>query len=191
MNRRLQKKTTRKLLTFLAGLVIFVHYQCSHPQIQEPLQESGAIEKSSDFLEGRAVKISDGDTVTLLDSENQTHRIRLLGIDSPERSQPFGKQATESLKELIQNRPIRIEIHDRDRYGRILGKLQIENRDLNLEQIKRGFAWHYRHFAKNQPTLDRTSYAEAERVAREKKLGLWIDPNPEAPWDFRKKKKSR
>ncbi len=137
-------------------------------------------------LEGLVVKVSDGDTITVLDASKTQHRIRLNGIDAPESHQAFGSVSRRALAELVANKTVRIEYRKNDQYGRILGDVFAEHVLVNLEMVKRGMAWHYVHFAKDNLELSR---AEAE--ARKQKLGLWVDPNPIPPWEYRQTKKSK
>lgn len=137
-------------------------------------------------LQGRVVNVSDGDTITVLDSSKKQHKVRLAGIDAPEKKQPFGRQSKESLSLLVFNRQVTIELGKTDRYGRTVSKVSINGVDANLEQIKAGMAWHYKKYQKDQSIEDRVEYARAEDEARAGKRGLWLDSEPEAPWDFRK-----
>ena len=99
--------------------------------------------------------------MTVLDGSMQQHKIRLSGIDAPEKRQPFGQRSKESLSGLVFARQVIVETDKKDRYGREVGKVRIDGIDVNLEQIKRGFAWHYTAYAKEQPWGDRRSYAAA------------------------------
>lgn len=135
---------------------------------------------------GRVVNVSDGDTLTVLDAANQTHKIRLQGIDAPEKGQPFGKKCKEVLSGRSIGQAVQVEARKRDKYGRIVGKVLVDGQDVGLAQILDGCAWHYVAYAKEQPAAERASYAAAEQQARAAQLGLWQDPNPQAPWDYRK-----
>ncbi len=137
-------------------------------------------------LSGRVVGVSDGDTVTILDASKRTHKIRLLGIDSPEKKQPFGERAKQSLSDLVYNKQVNVEGGKPDRYGRALGKIVLDGQDINLEQIRRGMAWHYKQYARDQSPQDRIAYAEAEATARAQRAGLWQDAQPVPPWSFRR-----
>jgi endonuclease YncB( thermonuclease family) len=145
----------------------------------------------ADTLYGRVVGVTDGDTVTILDTSNNKIKIRLMGIDAPERSQAFGARSKKSLSELVFNKQVTIEYFKQDKYGRTIGKILENGRDINLEQIKVGMAWHYKRYQKEQSVDDRSFYAEAEELARTKRIGLWLDSNPMPPWDWRKQAKSR
>ena len=140
------------------------------------------------IFEGRVVGVQDGDTITVLDSSNANHRIRLLGIDAPEKGQAFGNRSGENLSQAIFNRVVTIGWSKHDRYGRIVGKVLLEGQDICLEQIKAGMAWHYKYYQDDQTEEDRQLYAAAEIAARATNVGLWIDPNPIPPWDFRRQR---
>ena len=152
-------------------------------------------------LEGKVVKVADGDTVSIMDDLGVKHRIRLGGIDAPEKDQPYGKESTQSLLELTSGKTVVIEYDKRDRYKRIIGKVLvnppgevfcmalgcINKIDVGLEQMKRGLAWHYKKYQGEQSVEYRETYAEAEVEARGKLLGLWKDDEPMPPWELRKK----
>ncbi|MEY4710586.1 MAG: Thermonuclease precursor [Pseudomonadota bacterium] len=137
-------------------------------------------------LTGRVVGVSDGDTVTILDATQRTHKVRLLGIDSPEKKQPFGERAKQSLSDLVFDKQVSVEGGKLDRYGRSLGKIVLDGQDVNLEQVRRGMAWHYKQYARDQAPQDRIAYAEAEAAARQNRVGLWQDAHPVPPWSFRR-----
>ena len=139
----------------------------------------------ADTLNGYVVGVSDGDTVKVLDAGKKQHRIRLLGIDAPESNQAFGQKSKQYLSSLIFNKNVSITYKEKDQYGRILGTIFYENENINLKMVKAGLAWHYVYFAKDNKEL-----AEAEAAARKEKLGLWKDPNPMPPWDFRRQKRN-
>lgn len=136
-------------------------------------------------LAGRVVGIADGDTLTLLDTTNTQHKIRLAGIDSPEKSQQFGQYCKKSLSDLAYDRLATVETSKLDRYGRAIGKVWVESQDVNLEQIRRGCGWHYKKYQNEQSPEDRLSYNSAEESARTSRVGLWADQDPVPPWDWR------
>lgn len=147
---------------------------------------------SAEMMTGKVVRIVDGDTVVFLDQGNVQHRVRLAGIDTPERGQPFGKRATEHLARLAGNKPARLEWGKKDRYKRIIGKVWVSpsdgplTLDVALAQLTVGLAWHYKRYAHEQSEEDRERYAYAEEEAQARGVGLWGDPNPVAPWDWRR-----
>lgn len=138
----------------------------------------------------KVVKITDGDTVHVLDRGSGRYKIRLAGIDAPEKKQLFGKKSTDNLKGLVAGKMVEIEYDKKDRYGRIVGKLVLHGQDINLQQIKDGYAWHYKHYQKEQSKLDQDLYNSAEIESRKKRLGLWA-VNSVAPWEFRQQKSSK
>jgi endonuclease YncB( thermonuclease family) len=129
-------------------------------------------------LTGRVERVTDGYTIVILDSANAQHKIRLQGIDAPERGQAFGTKSKDHLSDSVAGKFVVVEYDKRDRYERILGKVLLSNQDVNLEQIKAGFAWHYKKYQDDQSTVDREKYSDAEQDARLGKRGLWRDPEP-------------
>lgn len=144
----------------------------------------------ADVLSGRVVGVADGDTITVLDSTNTQHKIRLNGIDAPEKNQAFGNVSKKSLSDMVFNQQIDVDWLKVDRYGRKVGKVILNNEDVNLEQIKRGMAWYFKKYKGDLVQEDRITYVQAEQEAEANRVGLWVDPNPIPPWDFRKQKKS-
>lgn len=142
-------------------------------------------------LQGRIVGVSDGDTITVLDAKNQQHKVRLAGIDAPEKSQAFGQASKKQLSELVFGKAVVVEWQKLDRYGRVVGKVLLDGFDVCLEQIRKGMAWHYKKYAGDQSAGDRQTYAAIEAEAREARLGLWIDESPEPPWDYRHRGRSK
>lgn len=137
-------------------------------------------------LTGAVVKIIDGDTIYVLDPNYKQHKIRLAGIDAPERKQPYGLASRKHLASILANQQVTVEYQKRDRYGRIVGKVWVNGIDACLEQVKDGFAWHYKKYQQEQDLNDQRLYANAEDQAREYGLGLWRENNPNAPWEFRR-----
>lgn len=143
----------------------------------------------AETLQGLVVAVLDGDTLIVLDSNNTQHRVRLAGIDAPEKGQPFGHRSTEGLSDLAYKRQASVEWHKHDRYGRVIGKVLVNGHDVNLAQVATGFAWHYVDYAKEQTPADRQLYSGSEAQARELRRGLWQEPTPVAPWDYRRAKR--
>jgi endonuclease YncB( thermonuclease family) len=155
----------------------------------------------ADTLQGKVFKVADGDTITIVDNSGKKHRIRLAGIDAPEKNQPYGDISTQGLNKLVSGRIVTIEHEKRDRYKRIVGKVLVDppgevfcmaldcvkKIDAGLEQIKAGLAWHYKYYQMEQSEVDRRLYSEAELEARAKQIGLWKDEEPMAPWEWRRK----
>ena len=150
-----------------------------------------SVSSSADTLYGRVVGVSDGDTVTVLDSAYRQHKIRLMGIDAPEKKQAFGNLSKQSLSALVFNRHVQVEYNKKDKYGRTVGKIIVNGMDANLEQVRSGLAWHYKQYEREQPADDRATYAQAEEQARAARRGLWNDADPIPPWDWRRQQKTR
>lgn len=145
----------------------------------------------ADTLEGRVVGVADGDTVTVLDASNVQFKIRLMGIDAPEKKMPFGQRSKEHLSDLVFNKQVTVEYNKRDKYGRTVGKILVNGVDANLEQVKAGMAWHYKQYQREQSVDDRSAYAQAEDQARDSRTGLWTDSDPTPPWDWRHTQKKK
>jgi endonuclease YncB( thermonuclease family) len=143
----------------------------------------------SQTLNGRVVRVADGDTITVLDATNTQHRIRLEGIDAPESHQAFGTQSKKSLSEMVFGKDVVVVYQKTDQYGRLVGKILLDGKDINLEQVKAGMAWHYKEYQREQTPEDRELYAGAEDEARAARRGLWQDPDPTEPSAFRKEEK--
>ncbi len=143
---------------------------------------------NAETITGRVVGVADGDTITVLDADKVQHKIRLSGIDAPEKKQPFGNRSKESLSELAFDKTVNVETEKRDRYGRQIGKVLVNGRDVNLVQVERGMAWFYRQYQREQSPNDRRLYEAAEDAARADKRGLWRDADPMPPWEFRRNK---
>jgi len=138
-------------------------------------------------------RVLDGDTFHCLPGttiagakihKDGTISVRLRGIDAPEKAQAYGMEAKESLKELIGRKTVKLDVKDIDRYGRVAVYVFVGSMNVNLEQVKRGFAWAYTEY------LDRpyaSEFYEAEKQARKQRLGLWKELNPTPPWEWRKK----
>jgi endonuclease YncB( thermonuclease family) len=137
-------------------------------------------------LVGRVVAVTDGDTVTLLVAGHEQHKVRIGGIDAPEKSQPFGQRSRQSLSDLLMDRSVQAQARKRDRYGRWVATVWVDGTDAGLRQIQRGMGWHYKAYEKEQPQAERVAYAEAEDLARARRVGLWADRAPVPPWDYRK-----
>ena len=137
----------------------------------------------ADTLTGKVVKVADGDTVTVLAEGNKQVRIRLAGIDAPERKQAYGKKSKTFLSGRVAGQLVSVTYEKKDRYGRIVGVIWLDGKDINLEVIKAGLAWHYKRYQREQSAQDRVLYADAEQAAKVSKLNLWSDRKPIPPWE--------
>lgn len=143
-----------------------------------------ALPAHGETLAGKVVGITDGDTLTVLIDHREV-KVRVAGIDAPEKRQSFGQRSTEHLSVCAFGKAASIEWSKMDRYGRTIGKVIAGGVDCGLRQIELGMAWHYKAYAKEQSATDRAVYAVAESQAVARKAGLWSDPHPTPPWEFR------
>jgi len=150
-------------------------------------------------IEGVVAKVSDGDTIHLKDGLGTKVKVRLYGIDAAETEksnkktgriskpgQPYGEEAFQALKSMIYRKQVKLEIMAIDQYKRSVGIVWLNGKNINQEMVAKGWAWAYRQY------LDRphaSEYIQAEEQARDKRLGLWQQNNPEPPWEFRKRLK--
>lgn len=133
---------------------------------------------------GKVVGIHDGDTISVM-RKGQAARVRLDGIDCPELGQAYGRRARERVSELTFGRTVTVRTPGVDRFGRVLGQVILPGgRNLNRELVKEGLAWWYRRYAPRSAAL-----AVLEEQARERRLGLWAEKEPEPPWLFRKRRR--
>jgi len=130
-------------------------------------------------IEGKVIRISDGDTFSLIFDNGFDVKVRLNGIDSPERKQAFSKKAKQALSALIFDKVVTVAYKKKDRYGRVLGEVYVDGINVNHEMVRRGMAWHFTRYS------DDKDLARLEQEARKNKVGLWSDPNAVAPWEFR------
>ena len=128
----------------------------------------------------RVTRVVDGDTIHVLDGRG-TIKIRLHGIDSPERGQPYGRAAGGALADMVAGEYVRLKKVDTDRYGRTVAKVYIGNTYVNKAMVEKGYAWWYRQYAQGEIRL-----WLAEREARRAKRGLWAESNPIPPWEWRR-----
>lgn len=136
-------------------------------------------------IEGKVVKIADGDTFTFLDKSNQQVRVRLHGIDAPERAQDFGNVARQKLADMVFGKAVKIEEKDTDRYGRTVAIVYtLDGACVNEIMLKEGLAWHYKEYD------DNAAWAALEQKAKREKRGLWSQRKAVAPWQWRKDKRA-
>ena len=147
------------------------------------------------------VAVADGDTITVLDAAQRQTKVRLSGIDAPETRQPYGTRAKRHLAGLVFGKVVEVDWEKHDRYGRIIGTVLAPDEncaaadcaktvDAGLAQLSAGLAWHYKQYAKEQPRTERERYAAAESEAHLKRLGLWADIHPVAPWAWRRPRRN-
>lgn len=141
-------------------------------------------------ITGKVVGVSDGDTITILDTvKKSTTRIRLYGIDCPEKKQAFGMKAKKYATDIASGKTVEVTILDTDRYGRSVGIVQVKGNvaPLNELLIRNGYAWLYTRYCKDKVC---EKWRDLEAAARRGKVGLWSDANPTPPWEFRRSARS-
>lgn len=143
----------------------------------------------AEAIQGRVVSVTDGDTIKVLTANHDLFSVRLMGIDAPEKRQDFGGHSKRHLSDLLFNQAVDVEWAKKDRYGRIVGKVLLRNEDINLKQIQAGLAWWYQKYQSEQSASDRVRYRIAEQEAQERRQGLWSQPSPTPPWDWRHQRK--
>jgi len=143
-----------------------------------------SINVRAESLIGRVVAVADGDSLTLLDGAQRQHKIRLVAIDAPERSQAFGHKAKQTLAEICFGKEAEAIIETKDRYGRYVSEVYCEGINANEAMLSQGMAWVYTQYAKKFP-----HYTDLEISARTNRTGLWADQNPIPPWEFRRNKR--
>lgn len=170
------------LFTFLlfAAFVGYGFAQNNLPTYEELFSLPKPIE-----ITGKVVAVYDGDTITVLDENKKQYKIRFNGIDAPEIKQDFGTRAKENLSNLVFGKQVKVLYDKVDKYQRIVGTVFVEGKDANLAQVQAGMAWHYKKYQDEQKEADRKLYAEAETKAKTAKIGLWSQPEPTPPWDWR------
>jgi len=162
-----------------------------HPIIQFALAAliSAAATAASADISGTVVDVSDGDTITVLENARFQHKIRLAGIDAPEKGQAFSARSKQTLSDCAFGHHTQVVGEKSDRYGRLVGKVLVQGADCNLRQVEAGLAWHYKQYQREQSPQDRHAYAQAEEKARQQRMGLWSDPDPRPPWDYRRERR--
>ena len=133
----------------------------------------------------KVVNVTDGDTIKVFNAEQGQVKIRLYGIDTPEKGQPYGKAAGKYLASLIAGAIVEVESVTTDRYGRTVGIVSSSEANINQEMVQAGFAWVYKRYC-DKPFCD--YWLALENEAKQDKNGLWQEPNPVAPWEWRRRK---
>lgn len=135
-------------------------------------------------IQGKVIRVLDGDTIEVLQDKQDKKpvRIRLANIDAPEKKQAFGRWSANQLKALLAAQPVTVTYTQRDRYGRIIGRVFTTNgTDASRFMVKSGAAWVYERYNADE------SLPALQREAQEQKRGLWTDSNPVPPWEWRHK----
>jgi len=133
----------------------------------------------SNLIEATCIKVSDGDSIKVRLDDDSVETVRLYGVDCPEKRQSFGRRATQFTKDMVLDKIVNISPVTTDKYGRTIAWVYINGKCLDKELLKAGLAWHYKKYCKNK------ELAILEEEARAKKIGLWQEPNPVPPWEWR------
>ena len=150
------------------------------------LSLSGNNNSVETVVSGKVIKVADGDTITILNSEKKQIKIRLYGIDAPEKAQDYGKISKNYMSELVAGKTINVTVIDIDRYGRSVGRIKIDDKEVAEEMLKAGLAWVYTYYCK----IPECEYwKELETQAKTGKIGLWSNPTAQEPWKWRKEHK--
>jgi micrococcal nuclease len=158
-------KTSARLLIFVCGLSLVGWAQPA---------------STADLLTGKVVSVADGDTLTLLADGTTQVRVRLHGIDAPERGQPFNRRSKDELSSLVFGKVVTVESLGEDRYDRTIGRVRVGGIDVNQHLVEQGMAWHYKRYDQS------ATLSQAEERARKARRGLWQDPTSLPPWEWRK-----
>ena len=134
----------------------------------------------------RVLGVTDGDTIKVMGSHNKQVKIRLYGIDCPEKGQAFGKKAKQFTSDMVFGKVVEVEVMDTDRYGRTVALVAVNKQILNEELLKAGYAWVYYQYCHEMICH---AWADYQFAAKLDKRGLWRDPKPIPPWEFRRKKR--
>ncbi|MGP1500906.1 MAG: thermonuclease family protein [Bergeyella cardium] len=146
---------------------------------------SSQASKTSVVATGKVVGVKDGDTFKVLIKGKEVS-VRLLHIDCPEKKQAFGKRAKQKVSDLCFGKEVKLVARSKtDRYKRLLAEVYVDDLCVNKELVRLGLAWHFKRYSNDK------SYAHLENEARKNKVGLWVEPSPVAPWDFRKSQKKK
>jgi endonuclease YncB( thermonuclease family) len=156
-----------------------------------PASQSVAKPPAPSVVYGISIDVQDGDSFVMRDDLGNRIRVRISGIDAPEKSQAFADRSRQHLRDLMRDARIRLEPVKVDVFARTVARVWVlsdddkPERDAGLAQIEAGMAWHFKRYRSDQHDQDAARYAKAERLARSESLGLWRDPSPQPPWDFR------
>lgn len=141
------------------------------------------------WIDGVVEHVYDGDSFRLRASDGREVGVRIAGIDAPERTQPFANVSRRALRDAIESREVRIEAIKADAYGRVVGRVFVGGRDVGLEQLDRGLAWHFTRYDSDLAPAERERYARAQADAQARRAGLWSEKDPRAPWLFRQQRR--
>lgn len=160
-------------LLFISATLVAVSASRNQSKASEPIK----------IITGKVIRVADGDTITILDAQNTQNKIRLYGIDAPEKVQDFGNKSREKLASLVAGKNIDVMVMDIDRYGRSVGRIKIGEQEVAEEMLKAGMVWLYVNYCK---IPECKQWKQLENQARNAKIGLWSNPTAQEPWIWRK-----
>jgi endonuclease YncB( thermonuclease family) len=143
---------------------------------------------AAENLRGVVIAVTTGSTLTVQDADRKQHRVRLAGIDPPEKGQGFHERSRQHLSELTLKKQAQLDCYRVDGSKRRVCRASVNGRDVALAQVQAGLAWHYKRFEKEQTASERAAYSRAEEQARAARIGLWQSEKPVPPWQFRTRK---
>lgn len=186
----------RAFLPFVLALLLVLAAPAAHargtPPSPAPEPQASADARSTRavaWIEGVVEHVYDGDSFRLRTTDGRKLGVRIAGIDAPERTQPFANVSRRALRDAIDDRDVRIEAIKVDPYGRAVARVFVGGRDIGLEQIDDGLAWHFARYDADLRPAERERYANAQVDAMSRRAGLWQDNDPVAPWLFRKQRR--
>jgi len=156
-----------------------------------PAKNSTPIENDPRRINGTVVHISDGDTFILENAIGERTTVRIHAIDAPELAQSFGKESREELRALIVNQQVVVRKQKKDQFNRIVGDVFLGDKNIGLDMVALGYAWHFKQYQKEQSPNDRKLFTDAETTAHNSRLGLWREDNPTAPQEYRRTHNTR
>ncbi|WP_419187813.1 thermonuclease family protein [Stieleria bergensis] len=183
--RRLSAKSVLVHVVFVLAIGFFSGLLRAQENSQLDLSgRSLTSEQKEERVEAKLLRVIDGDTIEVLSPEFAKTRIRINGIDAPERGQPFSNVSKTTLIGLLRLDTVQYEKTGTDRYGRVVAEIYVADERIALKLVQLGVAWHYKQYSKDK------LLAAAEDKARTSKLAIWSDQNPVAPWDWRRRPKA-
>lgn len=176
------------VLAFAGALACGVPARSASPENAGAGQQATTAPRTASAVLARILTVDDGDSFIARRHDGARIRVRLAGIDAPEKSQPWANRAREKLRGLLREGELRIEPIKTDRWGRFVANVEVEGKDVSLAMLEAGLAWHYARYDGDLSPQQARRYATAAAAAREAGAGLWRADDPEPPWQFRRRK---
>lgn len=139
---------------------------------------------ADETMNAKVKRVIDGDSILVVDDNDVQYEAQLEGIDAPEIKQEFGKESMETLTKLLKDQKVKLTWGSKDTYDRLLAQVYLDDKHINHEMLRLGMAWHFKRYNKSE------ELAKLEMEAKQAKKGLWAQPSPVAPWDYRKENKA-